>query len=72
MSLDEAKREARDRALEEGYDQLIFINKKRKYDIKRITKVDRTRPSKLVGFVKLFYKEHKLYTLYFDAKEVMA
>lgn len=64
MSLEEAKLAAHERAIEEGYDQLIFINKKKHYDIKRITKKDKTRPSKLVGFVRLFYKDHKLYSKY--------
>ncbi len=67
MSLEEAKVAAQEKAIEEGYDQLIFLNKKRKYDIKRATKVDRTRPSKLVGFVRLYYKDHKLFTKYICA-----
>ena len=62
MSLEEAKVVAHEKAIEEGYDQLIFMNKKRHYDIKRSTKADRTRPSKLVGFVRLYYKDHKLFT----------
>ena len=69
MGLEEAIDAAVERAIEEGYDQLIFINKKRKYDIKRITKKDKTRPSKLVGFVRLFYRDHKLYSKYMEVTE---
>jgi hypothetical protein len=66
MSLEEAKVVAHEKAINEGYDQLIFLNKKRKYDIKRITKKDNTRPSKLVGFVRIFYKDHQLFTRYME------
>jgi hypothetical protein len=69
MGLEEAKRVAHERAVEEGYDQLIFRNKKNKYDIKRITKKDKTRPSKLIGFVRLFYKDHKLYSKFMEVTE---
>ena len=69
MGLEEAIDAAVERAIEEGYDQLIFINKKRKYDIKRITKKDKTRPSKLVGFVRLFYRDHKLSSKYMEVTE---
>ena len=67
MSLEEAKKAAHEKAIAEGYDQLIFLNKKRQYDIKRATKIDKTRPSKLVGFVRLCYKDHKLYSKYIAA-----
>lgn len=66
MSLEEAKVAAHEKAIEEGYDQLIFRNKKKSYGIKRITKADKTRPSKLVGFVRLCYKDHKLYSKYIE------
>ena len=67
MSLEEAKVAAHNKAVEEGYDMLIFKNKKGKYDIKRITKTDKTRPSKLVGFVRLCYKDRQLYSIYKEA-----
>lgn len=66
MSLEEAKQAAHEKAVEEGYDQLIFRNKKNGYGIKRSTKADKTRPVKLVGFVRLFYKDHKLYSKFME------
>ncbi len=60
MDFEQAKEAAYAKAIEEGYDQLIFLNKKRKYDIKRATKAGKTRPSKLVCYVRLFYKDHTL------------
>ncbi len=60
MSLEDAKLKAAEKAVEEGYDQFIFLNKKKKYDFKRLTKVKNARPSKVVCYVRLFYKEHQL------------
>ena len=69
MTLEEAKVAASEKAINEGYDQLIFCNKKKSFDIKRSTRDKNTRPKKLVGYVRLFYKDHKLFTRYFE-KEV--
>lgn len=60
MNLEDAKLKAAEKAIEEGYDQFIFLNKKKKYDFKRLTKVKNARPSKVVCYVRLFYKEHQL------------
>lgn len=69
MTLEEAKKMASEKAITEGYDQLIFRNKKNSYGVKRSTKAEKTRPIKLVGFVRVFYKDHKLFTRYFNEKE---
>lgn len=63
--LEQAIEYAQQRAIEEGYDQLIFRNKKKGYGVKRVTKD--VRPIKLVGFVRLFYKDHTLYSKYMEA-----
>ena len=60
MNFEEAKEKAFSKAIEEGYDQLIFLNKKKKYDIRRITKLKNMRSNKVVCLVRLFYKEHNL------------
>ena len=61
-SLEEAKEFASIKAMDEGYDQLIFLAKNKKYDIRRATKTDKMRPSKIVCYVRLFYKDHTLFT----------
>lgn len=66
--LEQAIEAAQKKAIEEGYDMLIFRNKKKGYGIKRITKD--VRPVKLVGFVRLFYKDHQLYSKYMEATTI--
>lgn len=63
--LEQAIEYAQQKAIEEGYDMLIFRNKKKGYGVKRITKD--VRPVKLVGFVRLFYKDHILYSKFMEA-----
>lgn len=65
VTIEQAIDYAQQKAIEEGYDMLIFRNKKKGFGVKRITKD--IRPIKLVGFVRLCYKDHQLYSKYMEA-----
>ena len=51
---------AEKKALEEGYDQVIFKTKNKKYIVGRTTKFRRLNPRKIIGWVRLTYKDNTL------------
>ena len=48
------------KALTEGYDQVIFVNRNNKYIVGRTTNYRYISPNKLIGYVRLFYKDKML------------
>ena len=51
---------AEKKALTEGYDQVIFKNRNKKFIVGRTTNYRHISPDKLVGYVRLTYKDNML------------
>lgn len=47
-------------ALETGFDQIIFKNRNKKYIVGRTTRYTYVKPSKIIGYMRLFYRDNKL------------
>lgn len=54
-----------DKAVKEGYDQVIFKSKNKKFSVVRTTQ--HINPNRVVGYVRLFYKDNELIPKYIAA-----
>ncbi len=57
MTIEEVRKTAGEKAVTEGYDQVIFKNRKGEYDFKRSTSSKNIKPKKVICYIRLFYKD---------------
>ena len=61
LKMDDILLSAEQKAMREGYDQVIFKNRHNGYEIRRTTNC-RVKKSKIVGYMRLIYRDNRLST----------
>ena len=61
LKIDDILQTATQKAIKEGYDQVIFKNRKNGYEVRRTTNC-KVKKNKIIGYMRLIYKDNMLST----------
>ena len=56
-SIEEIKRKAGEKAISEGFDQVIFRTRRGKFDYRRSSESRTMKPGRIICYIRLFYKD---------------